>query len=298
MKKIKIIILLMGLQLIINAQPYVPMPTTKAVWTMLTTSFGGPAGSFKYGMYGDTIINTVSYKKIYENWGFNFNVAASNTYYRGAIREFGKKVYKVNPGTTIEGILYDFNLAIGDTARSIDLYGNVLKKKITGFNFIVYNGIMHRKWILQGGEYWLEGIGSSYGLFNSLSQGFDWCSTLVCMSIDGTVQYNTTTLGCNNATSPYNCDGGFVGINELLIDNSRSIIFPNPFSSSAILKTTIELNDATLKIFDILGQEVLTHNHLNGQEIKIMKGNLNSGNYNYHLSQNGSLISKGKFIVE
>lgn len=298
MKKIKIIILLMGLHLIIKAQPYVPMPTTKAVWTMLTTSFSNPAGAFKYGMYGDTIINNVSYKKIYENWDFNFNVASSNTYYRGAIREFGKKVFKVNPGTITEGILYDFNLAIGDTARSIDLYGNVLKKKVTGFNFIVYNGIMHRKWILQGGEYWLEGIGSSYGLFNSLWQGFDWCSTLVCMSIDGTVQYNTTTFGCYNAASPYNCDGGFVGINELLIDNSRSIIYPNPFSNSAILKTSIELNNATLKVYDILGQEVLTLAHLSGQEIKIIKGNLNSGNYYYHLSQNGNLVSKGKFILE
>ncbi|MBK6983925.1 MAG: T9SS type A sorting domain-containing protein [Bacteroidetes bacterium] len=96
----------------------------------------------------------------------------------------------------------------------------------------------------------------------------------------------------------YNCDGGFVGINELLIDNSRSIIFPNPFSNSAILKTTIELNDATLKVFDILGQEVLILGHLNGQEIKIIKDNLNRGNYYYHLTQNGNLVSKGKFIVE
>lgn len=299
MRKIKIIILLIvGIHITISAQPYVPMPTTKAIWTMLTTSFGNPSGAYKYGMYGDTIINSVSYKKIYENWDFNFNVASSNTYYRGAIREFGKRVYKVNPGTTVEGILYDFNLAIGDTARSIDLYGNILKKKITGFNFIVYNGIMHRKWILQGGEYWLEGIGSSLGLFNTLFTPTDVCRTLVCLSIDGTVQYNNSTPDCFNAISPYNCDGGFVSVNELSKENNRSFIFPNPFSNSAILKTSIDLNDATLTIYDILGQEVLTNSHLKGQEIKITKGNLSNGNYYYHLTQNGDLISKGKFIIE
>lgn len=298
MKKLKLIILLILFQFCINAQPYIPMPTTKAVWTISTLAQGAIHDIYKYGMYGDTLINNVNYKKIYENHDFNFNITSPNTYYRGAIREYAKKVYKVNAGTTTEGILYDFTLTIGDTARSIDYFGNILKKKITGYNFIVYNGTMHRKWILQGGEYWLEGIGSSYGLFNSLWQGFDVCYDLACMSIDGTVKYHNPNSACSNGRASYNCDGGFVGINELNNDNDRSIIFPNPFLNSAILKTTIELNDATLKVYDILGQEVLTNTHLNGQEIKIVKGNLNNGNYYYHLSQNDNLISKGKFIVE
>ena len=89
-----------------------------------------------------------------------------------------------------------------------------------------------------------------------------------------------------------------VSVSEINSKNYNVLLFQNPFSNSAILKTTIELNDATLKVFDILGQEVLTNTHLNGQEIKIIKGNLNSGNYYYHLTQNGSLISNGKFIVE
>ncbi len=297
MKKLNVIILLGILQISLNAQPYIPMPTKKAVWTISTVSFGVPTAPYKYGMYGDTIINNRTYKKIYQNFDNNFDI--TNSVYRGAILEFGKKVYKVNPGTTTEGILYDFTLAIGDTARSIDYYGNINKKKVTGYNFIVYNGIMHRKWIFQStGEFWLEGIGSSFGLFDGFVTPTDVCRSLVCLSIDATVQYQNSSPACFNATSPYNCDGGFVGINELLIDNSRSIIFPNPFSSSAILKTTIELNDATLKVFDILGQEVFILGHLNGQEIKIIKGNLNSGNYYYHLTQNGSLISNGKFIVE
>ena len=296
MKKLNVIILLGILQISLNAQPYIPMPTTKAVWTISTVSFGVPTAPYKYGMYGDTIINNRTYKKIYQNFDNNFDI--TNSVYRGAIREFGKKVYKVNPGTTTEGILYDFTLAIGDTARSIDYYGNINKKKVTGYNFIVYNGIMHRKWIFQStGEFWLEGIGSSFGLFDGFVTPTDVCRSLVCLSIDATVQYQNASPACSTPIA-YNCDGGFVGINELLIDNSRSIIFPNPISSSAILQTNIELNDGTLKVYDVLGQEVLTNTHLNGQEIKINRENLSSGNYYYKLTQKNVLISTGKLIIE
>jgi hypothetical protein len=298
MKKLIVIILLGILQISLNAQPYIPMPTTKAVWTISRVNQGAIRNIDKYGMYGDTIIKIVTYKKIYYNSDFNFNIASSNTFYSGAIREYAKKVYRIRPGTSTEGLLYDFNITIGDTARIINYYGNLIKQKVSGFNFIVFNGIVHRKWIFQSGEYWLEGIGSSYGLLHSFYNAFDLCEDLVCLSIDGTVQYHNTTPVCFNAETIYDCDGGFVSINELSVENTKSIIFPNPFSNSAILKTTIELNEATLKVYDILGQEVLILCHLNGQEIKIIKGNLNSGNYYYHLTQNGSLISNGKFIVE
>jgi len=240
----------------------------------------------------------VSYKKIYENYDFNFNIASSTTTYRGAIREYGKKIYKINPGTNTEGILYNFNLNVGDTAKSITYYGAIAKKKVTGLSFIVYNNQVHKKWLFQDGEYWLEGIGSSYGLFNSLFQGFDICYDLVCMSIDGTVQYQNMNTICSNTTAPYNCDGGFVSVNELSLENAKSFILPNPFSDSSILKTSLELNDATLKVYDITGNEVLMNTHLNGQEIKITKGHLGSGSYYYNLSDKGNLIAKGKFIIE
>ena len=290
----------MGLQLIIKAQPYVPMPTTKAVWTMATLAQGANHGIYKYGMYGDTIINNLSYKKIYENFDFNFNVASAYTYYRGAIREFGKKIYWIYSGSNTEDILYDFNLQIGDTAKSVH-NGFIHKKIVSGINFILINGISYKKWIFQSsGEFWLEGIGSSYGLLNSLlNPPIDVCRSLVCLSVDGIIQYHTNPT-CFNASSQYNCDGSLstVSVSEINSKNYNVLLFPNPFSNSAILKTTIKLNDATLKVFDILGQEVLILGHLNGQEIKINRENLSSGNYYYKLTQKNVLISTGKLIIE
>jgi hypothetical protein len=295
MKTIKIIIsFIMGFHLFSIAQSYVPMPTTKAVWTISQVSFGLP-GTLKFGMYGDTLINNVSYKKIYRSYDYNFDIA--NSAYRGAIREYAKKVYKVYPGTFIEGILYDFTLAIGDTAKCMISPGTYDYRKVTTIDSIIYNGQVHKKWAFEStGLFWMEGIGSSGGLFYAFN-GPDNCASLVCLSINDTVRYQANPT-CFNATAPYNCDGGFVSVNELSIENIKSIIFPNPFSSSAIIKTNIELDNATLKVFDILGQAVLINTHLRGQEIKIIKGNLNNGNYYYHVIQNGNLISKGKFIVE
>ena len=89
-----------------------------------------------------------------------------------------------------------------------------------------------------------------------------------------------------------------VSVSEINSKNYNVLLFPNPFSNSAILKTTIKLNDATLKVFDILGQEVLILGHLNGQEIKINRENLSSGNYYYKLTQKNVLISTGKLIIE
>ncbi len=300
MKKLKLIILLLLLQFSINAQTYMPMPTTYAVWTIATTIENAPASGYKYGMYGDTMINNMNYKKIYENNDSNFNISSPLTFYSGAIRELGKTVYWIQSGSNVEGVLYDFNLQVGDTASSFH-NGFVIKNVISGLSSIVYNGTIYKKWIFQStGEFWLEGIGSSNGLLNSLiGQAIDGCQSLVCLSIDGIIQYNASPT-CLNASSQYNCDGVFntVSVPEINSKSNNLLLFPNPFSSSAILKTTIELNDAKLKVFDILGQEVLILGHLKGQEIKIIKGNLNSGNYYYHLTQNGNLVSKGKFIVE
>lgn len=297
MRKLKLIVLMLSFQLSIYSQSYIPLPNTNAIWTISTLAQGATKGLYKYGMYGDTIINNVTYKKIYENFDYNFNI--SNSIYRGAIREFAKKVYKVNPWTNTEGLLYDFNLNVGDTARSITPYGNIYKQKVIGINYITYNGVIHKKWLFQTGEYWLEGIGSSFSLLYTLLVPNDFCQSLICLSVDGIIQYENTNPECTTPL-PYDCEGVLnpVPVNEHSIETNKNIIFPNPFSNSAVLKTSIELNDATLKVFDILGQEVLVKNHLNGNEININKGCLNNGNYYYHITQNGNLISKGKFIIE
>lgn len=304
MNKLKHIALLVLFQFSIKAQTYYPLPNTKAIWTIFHYGQFGIEIQ-KFGMEGDTIINNLTYKKIYQDYAPSFNL--NNAYYRGAIRETNKKIFMITYFNNFETILYDFNLNVGDTAKTITFYGVQHKFKVDSIDYVIINGQSHKRWKfnasgLHSNEYWIEGIGSSFGLLYPLFNATDNCYTLLCTSQDSSIIYQYSIPANPDCYWPitYDCDGVLnpLSVYEYSIENNKSIIFPNPFSNSAILKTNIELNNATLKIYDILGQEVLVYNYLNGNEIKISKGNLNNGNYYYHITQSGNLISKGKFIIE
>ncbi len=305
MRKLILIVLLLAMQITNKAQSYYPLPDSNAVWTLFHY---GQTGSEiqKFGISGDTIINSITYKKIY--WCFDYNFNLANLYYKAAIRQINKKVYVVYPTHTSESILYDFTLTINDTAKVISQSGFLYSYKVASIDSINISGHYHKRWKFNSAsfhdeEYWIEGIGSTFGLLLPLWTGSDNCFNLLCASKDSSVIYqylDMPNMPTCTGNLPYDCDGLLnpASVREQFIENTKTIIFPNPFSNSAIIKTNNELYDATLKVYDILGQEMLMLAHLNGQEIKIIKDNLNSGNYYYHLTQNGSLVSKGKFIVE
>lgn len=56
-------------------------------------------------------------------------------------------------------------------------------------------------------------------------------------------------------------------------------VIPNPFSSQTVIETNQALNDATLKVFNAIGQKVKEVNHLTGQTINLSMRNLASGVY-------------------
>lgn len=306
MKKLKLIILFLVIKLCVNAQTYFPLPDSNAVWTVFHYGQTG-TDIQKFGMYGDTIINSLSYKKIYEDWAPIFNI--NNASYRGAIREINKKIFIVHFTNNSETLLYDFNLNVGDTAKVITYSGWQYAYKVASVDSINLNGQYHKRWkfnqynpTFHYEEYWIEGIGSSFGLLSPLWSGSDNCFTLLCASQDSTLIYQYSIPNNPDCYWPitYDCEGVLnpVGITEINPKEDRVVLFPNPFTNSAILKISTELNNATLKIYDVLGQEVLTNSHLNGQEIKINRGNLSSGNYYYKLIQKNVLISTGKLIIE
>jgi uncharacterized protein (TIGR02145 family) len=86
------------------------------------------------------------------------------------------------------------------------------------------------------------------------------------------------------------------------IENKTDIInlkiYPNPFSISTTLQPTKPLQNATLTMYDILGNEVKHLQNLNGSEIKIIRESLKSGMYFFNLIDSKGLVGKGKLIVE
>ena len=85
------------------------------------------------------------------------------------------------------------------------------------------------------------------------------------------------------------------GVTELITDGSPVRIYPNPSSSNMILKFDNENNDNfVLNVFDQQGRLVKTMNEIRSNEIKLERGNLNSGLYFFILTSNQKNIT-GKF---
>jgi hypothetical protein len=101
----------------VSSQSYTSFPEDSAVWTV---QYGKPNffghDNVYYTIIDDTLINNVSYNKLYSYGYYN----RPNPYkYRGAYRNDieKKKVYFVKPDSSKEHILYDFDLKIGDTTH-------------------------------------------------------------------------------------------------------------------------------------------------------------------------------------
>ena len=85
----------------------------------------------------------------------------------GAVREEDKRVYfrrKTEQNFQDEVLLYDFNLTVGDTV-TVNWMGQQLM--VLEESEVEINGTMRRKLIFGPDEYWIEGVGSSYGFLNS-----------------------------------------------------------------------------------------------------------------------------------
>jgi len=123
---------------------------------------------------------------------------------------------------------------------------------------------------------------------------------VLCMSQNNAVtyQFNPADHEPWEIINPYDCDGTITtSVSEVTGNNNQAAFYPNPFSESAFLTVNEEMKNATLEVYDIIGQQISVQ-EVNGQVIKLYKGSLPAGHYYYKLAQNYRLISTGKFIVE
>ncbi len=142
----------------------------------------------------DTLINDTLYKRVftaddefYEEWFF----------YGAFIREENKKVfYREMFGS--EGLIYDFNLEIGDSCiinnpRSV----SEIKLTLTAIDSVETSDGYRKRWRLDNDfypnpEYWYEGIGSDAGVINSstgIFGGLCGSYTMLCEKENDVVIY-------------------------------------------------------------------------------------------------------------
>lgn len=106
----------------------------------------------------------------------------------------------------------------------------------------------------------------------------------------------TTTAATVIATMiPSNC--GSVGIRNMEAENNSVSIYPNPFNTSTtiVLKDASKINKAEVKMYNVLGEEVLSEMLLK-QSNTFETGNLPAGIYVYKIISNNVTIQSGRLI--
>ncbi|MCX6278049.1 MAG: T9SS type A sorting domain-containing protein [Bacteroidetes bacterium] len=278
---------------------YHPFPDSNAVWLQSSWYIDGGACliSDDHNLFisGDTVIGSHTYHKLYKNgYKSSFCTPPFPPYYYfgeywGAFRQdiINKKIYLFKYGQ--DTLAYNFNLNVGDTLPT---------SVINGFNFVdsidsvlVGNHYNKRFWLSNG---WynnyaaiIEGIGSTYGAFAQLVVPFESGSNLWCVKMNNQTVWNyDTTNSCTLITK----------IDDIE-EPTRTSVYPNPFSTSTIIKINKNLKEATLQVYNSLGQEIKRIQHIFGQEVKLERDNLAIGVYLLRLIEDNRIIMENKISI-
>ena len=148
--------------------------------------------------------------------------------------------------------------------------------------------------------YYIDNSGGNYKISNTIDGGETWTSQIVANGVYLNAFYfispNLSVAVGNSGTIYKTNNGGSLGIlEENIIGNAT--IYPNPFSTLATMKLDQNLKNAALKIYNLIGQQVVELNGLNGQTITLHRDNLQNGMYLVNIIQDNQVIKTSKIII-
>lgn len=289
---------------ILCAQDYIPFPTDSTSWKIKTTIYGDCNPWIGDNCYyydklvinGDTTINDVKYSKLFLIEG---NSIHKSTFLGGLREDETKKIFYrgnihfdnyvcdslINDSTEI--LLYDFGLSIGDSIRNLNF--SCARESVYDIDSIEYAGKLRKRYRIQRNtsiddNYWLEGVGSTKGLFYPLLNWFEWDWELTCFE-DNISDW--TTSECIT-----------VGLHDLTSINSFISLFPNPLKEESKLHwDRNQISPKLIEIYSLIGKKVYTVIPT-GDEIIIKRSFFtNSGLYLINLQTEKEIVTR-RLIVQ
>jgi len=261
-------------------------PDSNAIWSV---------NNEKYFIDGDSTYNLIDYKKYYFT---NDSIVTTGSFF-ALLREDTvlKKVFAIASGNIQEHLLYDFSLSVNDTISVYPLsfissIGSILIK-VDLIDSIQIGSNYHKRIKISGvyqntgfDEYWIEGIGSTMGVFNTGITGvvvFDaYYPSLLCFEKNGINLYSNP-----NFTSCY--QDYPTAITEYSLSNN-SLLFPNPAKNFVFIKSDYEIK--SYKIESLLGQLIMQEK-TNAKSCSIDVSNYLDGIYLVTLiTNNGTIVKK------
>jgi hypothetical protein len=279
----------------ISSQEYHPM-LNNSTWLLYDwTSHGIPSEERMIEQAEDIVIGSYTYKKYIDQFPSydNYSNLLHTVYLREDVAE--RKVFKIVDG--VDQLLYDFNLENGST---IYQYGNTFTATV---DYITINGGNRKRITLKSTEeycgerltqVWIEGVGSDKHPFYP-----DYSMYNVCSSSGGMMVFTKCSFqnGEHIFGNPDCSSFALLGIGESDIVSNSVILAPNPFSSELTIKSAITIDNASLKLYNAVGQLVREINNFSGQRITLKRQNLSIGLYFIQLFEKGKLVKSSKVLV-
>lgn len=270
---------------------YHPFPYSNAQWRVNGSYWDcNPlCDLYQYTTGADTLISNHMYTQIIQSG--KYQLTYWDSIYRGALRNdtLNKKVYFVDRDSTNEWLLYDFSLNIGDTVFGAMPGLSPGYVVINGMDSVLVGGNYHKEFLL-GGESIIEGVGSTEGLLELYTNQFESGYQLVCFS------NNFDNFPSSSTSCPLILQTG-INVSNPTNQQLQINIFPNPFKNFTNIIFSEEQRSASIKITNIMGQEIKTMNST-GKQCVIEKGEMSNGVYFVQIIDSDKNVTNKKITIQ
>ena len=160
----------------------------KKIWTVAEGASAGFNGIYFYYLKGDTVLNGKHYLQLNSSssqsiFAMPFDSLPESTgFMQRYYREDSSRVYRITDSSTNECVLYDFNLAVGDTFTQA-CFGNH-QVTVTSVDSVMLLDNTYKKRInFDNGNFWIDKIGARDGILmdDVIFNAVDMYSTLSCV---------------------------------------------------------------------------------------------------------------------
>jgi hypothetical protein len=219
---------------------------------------------------------------------------ASFTGYLGALRHdtISNKVFMTWPNETVDTLIYDYGLVVGDTIPGRLIDGCTMV--VSSIDSVLVGTDYRRKWNFstcnEGPGYIIQGIGSDNGLIEPMnSPGF--CGTsLICLANDTTILYSS------DVPSTYGCQLIYTHTDDHY-NKDRFNFYPNPFSTTTVMEGDKLWGNVTLVVFNASGRPVRQSSNFDSDRIVFDREDLPGGVYSYRIYKDDRPIISNKFVI-
>jgi hypothetical protein len=259
-------------------------------------------GKYVVEIVGDSVIGGLTYKHLIYHGVMsenpinpqpgvicNADYTFSNLY--GFVRQAGKKLYSYDLMESVDTLLYDFDLQVGDTLPLTIINSDTAITVTAITNFQVGNetrSIFDLSTNLGVSEKLIEGIGHNKGFLGHM-QPFEFAEVgLICYSRNDSTYYDNGVDVCDLN----------VGLNEF-----QSIIkveiFPNPTSDFVTITSPQYAEIQSFEIVDLLGAKCAIMVDFSSNEKAVVNlESLVSGNYILQVHQRNGEVYRLKIVKE